>query len=498
MPTLKRVCAYARVSSGKDAMLHSLAAQVSYYSDFIQHHPEWQYAGVYADEALTGTKGSRPEFVRLIDDCKSGLIDLVITKSISRFARNTVDLLNTVRELKELGVDVYFEEQNIHTRSGDGELMLTILASYAQEESRSASENCLWRIRERFKKGEPVGFFTMFGYRFVNDEMVVYEEEAVIVRMIFDDYISGLGGRKIAMKLREMNVPTVFGGKWSADRVAALIKNEKFTGDSLLQKGFTVDFLTKKQKVNEGEVPHYYVQNSHPAIILPDEFDAVQSEIERRKQTASPCRCGSPFSGKIICGECGGIFGSKVWHSTDEYRRTIWRCNEKYKGESKCGTPHVTEDEVKAAFLIAFNKLMEGRDELVTDCRIAQSILCDTTAIDTELDELRREIEVVAELSRKAIYENARIAQDQEEWMERNNAYLERHQRATDRACELEDLLRERQAKKRTLDAFISELESRPQEIMEFDERLWAVAVDTVTIMKDGSMVFRFKDGTEI
>jgi DNA invertase Pin-like site-specific DNA recombinase len=193
-------------------MLHSLSAQVSYYSALIQRTPEWVFAGVYADEAVTGTKDSRTEFGRMLEDCRAGKIDAVITKSISRFARNTVTLLETVRELKALGIGVYFEEQGIDTLSADGELMLTILASYAQEESRSASENCLWRIRERFKRGEPVGLFTMFGYRYIEGRLAICEEEAKVVRMIFADYLSGMGCKKITDKLRTMNVPTVFGG----------------------------------------------------------------------------------------------------------------------------------------------------------------------------------------------------------------------------------------------------------------------------------------------
>ena len=185
VPARLRVAAYARVSSGKDAMLQSLAAQVSYYSNLIQQRLDWEYAGVYADEALTGTKDTRPEFQRLIADCKDGKIDLIITKSISRFARNTVTLLETVRELKLLGVDVYFEEQNIHSMSGDGELMLTILASYAQEESRSVSENCKWRIRKRFQQGEIVNLRFMYGYRINNGQIEIDQEQAEIVRMIY-------------------------------------------------------------------------------------------------------------------------------------------------------------------------------------------------------------------------------------------------------------------------------------------------------------------------
>jgi DNA invertase Pin-like site-specific DNA recombinase len=207
-----RVAAYARVSSGKDAMLHSLAAQVSYYSTLIQRRPDWEYAGVYADEALTGTKDSRPEFRRMITDCRENKVDMIITKSISRFARNTVTLLETVRELKLLCVDVYFEEQNIHSISGDGEFMLTVLASYAQEESLSTSENCKWRIRKRFENGELVNLRFIFGYRVAKGKVEINLEEAAIVRMVFNDYINGMGGGKIAEKLKEMGVATVRGG----------------------------------------------------------------------------------------------------------------------------------------------------------------------------------------------------------------------------------------------------------------------------------------------
>lgn len=235
----------------------------------------------------------------------------------------------------------------------------------------------------------------------------------------------------------------------------------------------------------------------HPAIIAPDDFDAVQAEIERRKKLGRPCGCGSPFTAKIICGDCGGFYGSKVWGSNTKYRRTIWQCNDKYKGDAKCITRHVTEDEVKKAFLIAFSKLLGNREDLIADCRLAQNALCDCSAIDAELADLQQEIEVVVELSRKAIYENARIAQSQEEWSKRNNGYLERHRRATERIAELEEMKREQQAKGLQLEAFIRELASCPLVIDEFDERLWVAAVDTVTVTKDGRLVFRFKDGTE-
>jgi DNA invertase Pin-like site-specific DNA recombinase len=500
--TLRRVCAYARVSTDSEEQQTSYEAQVDYYTRYIKEHEGWEFCGIYTDEGITATNTKRRDgFNHMVDDALAGQIDLIVTKSVSRFARNTVDSLSTVRKLKDKGVELYFEKENIYTFDGKGELLITIMSSLAQEESRSISENVTWGQRKRFSDGKvSMPYKHFLGYEKGEDGLPkIVDDEAATVRDIFRMFMNGMTFSAIAKRLTDNNIPTPAGKKvWQAAVIRSILQNEKYKGDALLQKCFTVDFLTKKQKVNEGEVPQYYVENSHPAIILPDEFDAVQVEIERRASRGKPTRCGSPFSGKIICGECGGIYGSKVWHSIDEYRRTIWRCNEKYKGESKCNTPHITEDEIKDSFLIAFNKLMEGRDELVINCRIAQGTLTDTSAIDSELDELRSEIEVVLELSRKAIYENSRIAQNQEEWTERNNSYLERHRKATERVRELEELKRERLSKNKALETFIREIESRPLVIDGFDERLWAVAVDTATVMKDGKTVFRFRNGTEI
>lgn len=256
-PTIKllRTAAYARVSSGKDAMLHSLSAQVSYYNSLIQSNPEWLFCGVYADEALTGTKDNRENFQRLLTECRAGNIDLIITKSISRFARNTVTLLETVRELKNLGVDVYFEEQNIHSISPDGEFMLTLLGSYAQEESYSASENQKWRIRKDFEQGR-LGSITILGYERSNDgTLIIVPEEAEIVRMIFNDYLSGMGKNAIANKLLEIGVPTKGGGIWTAWSIRRILKNEKYCGDLLLQKTYRENHITKKKINNTGQLP---------------------------------------------------------------------------------------------------------------------------------------------------------------------------------------------------------------------------------------------------
>lgn len=229
----KRVAAYARVSSGKDAMLHSLSAQVSYYSTLIQNHDDWFYAGVYADEAKTGTKESRPDFQRLIADCRAGKIDMVITKSISRFARNTVTLLQTVRDFRAWGVDVFFEDQNIHTESSDGELMMTILASYAQEESRSASENQKWRIKRNFEDGIPwTG--VMLGYRLKNGRYEIVPEEAALVHRIYSEYLSGCGYHNIAKGLNEDGITSRFDKQWGQTTISKILSNYAYTGNLLL------------------------------------------------------------------------------------------------------------------------------------------------------------------------------------------------------------------------------------------------------------------------
>lgn len=361
MPSLMRVAAYARVSSGKDEMLHSLAAQISYYSDYIQRHPGWVYVGVYADEALTGTKDNRPEFNRLLGDCRSGKIDLVLTKSISRFARNTVTLLETVRELKSLGVDVFFEEQNIHSNSSDGELMLTILASYAQEESRSASENCKWRIRKQFENGELANLRFMFGYQIVKGKVEIEPEQAAFVRMIFEDYINGMGGGQIAKKLKEMNVSKMYGGKWRGERVIEILKNEKYAGNALLQKKYVLDYLSKKLVVNKGNLPKYYAEDTHPAIIDQATFDKAQIILHKRSlkcKSKSGSRNRYPFSSLIQCEICG-----KKYKRKDRKGKVAWYCSTfLQEGKSACPSKQIPE-----TVLYSLSNEVLGLDEFNAD-----------------------------------------------------------------------------------------------------------------------------------
>jgi len=345
-PKAKRAAAYARVSSGKDAMLHSLSAQVSYYSSLIQNHPGWLYCGVYADEALTGTKENRTEFQRLLAECRAGSIDPIITKSISRFARNTVVLLQTVRELKSLGVDVYFEEQNIHSMSADGELMLTILASYAQEESLSASENQKWRIRKSFEKGVPVDG-TILGYKLVDGTYIIKPDEAEVVRMIFVDYLSGMGKEAIMKKLNAAGITTRNGHSWSASCVHQVLHNYTYTGNLLLQKTYRENHITKRTLPNKGELPKYHAENTHEAIVSMEIFLAVQEESERRsKRHAKPMPATEyPFTSLIVCAHCGKHYRRKVTHGGP-----VWICpTYNVYGKTACPSKQIPEGTLEKA-----------------------------------------------------------------------------------------------------------------------------------------------------
>lgn len=314
LPKLLNVAAYARVSSAKDAMRQSLSAQVSYYSELIQSRPGWRYAGVFADEGVTGTKESREGFQRLLRECRAGRIDMVITKSVSRFARNTVTLLSAVRELKSLGVDVFFEEQNIHSNSGDGELMLTILASFAQAESESMSANVKWKVKKYFSEGRPWGA-KLYGYRVEDGRFIVLPDEAAIVKRVYSEYLSGKGAEAITNGLNADGVATRRGGKWYPNVIWHMLRNSNYTGSLLLQKTYREDPITKRKRVNDGVFPQYFVEDSHEAIIGTDVFEAVQREIERRERAykhEKKSAKGYPFTGLIVCAHCGRRFKRKT------------------------------------------------------------------------------------------------------------------------------------------------------------------------------------------
>ena len=360
LPKLKRVAAYARVSCGKDEMLHSLSAQVSYYSEMIQNHPGWEYVGVYSDKAYTGTKSARPDFERLLQDCKLGKIDMIITKSISRFARNTLDTLTITRNLKNLGIDVYFEREKIHSISPDGELMLTILASFAQEESLSVSENCKWQIRNKFKNGELANLRFLFGYKISKGEIKIDEENAAIVKWIFDQYAGGFGYTKIYKMLKKLGVKTMHGAPWTSDRVKKILVNEKYTGDALLQKKFVSDHLTKALKKNKGEIPMYYAENTHTPIIKKDLFDIAIKNMKLSRQKVKSSKKPNttyPFTSKIKCQKCGRNYKRKKYRGAP-----YWNCTTYLEeGKDYCFSKRIPEEILmsKACEVLGINDFNE-------------------------------------------------------------------------------------------------------------------------------------------
>lgn len=336
MPKRLRVAAYARVSCDKESMLHSLAEQVSQYSKMIQSNPAWIYSGVYADEGLTGTRSNRPEFQRLLQDCRDGKIDMIITKSVSRFARNTVTTLETIRELKSLGVDVYFEENNVHSLRTDGEVLITVLSSFAQAESYSASENQKWRIRSAYQKGEIMNWRFMFGFSITKDRIEINEAEAEIVREIYRRVIARESYGSICRDLNRRGIKREFGGKWHSGHILDIVGNEKYAGNAMLQKCFVNNHLEKKLVRNNGELPKVFVEESHPAIIDPETFQAAQAvlsevhakQLQSRKKKATQCE----FTGRIICPRCG-----KPYRHITSNGSTGWNCSTYMQaGKSVC------------------------------------------------------------------------------------------------------------------------------------------------------------------
>lgn len=370
------MAAYCRVSTDQEEQLSSYENQVSYYTNFISNNPQYELAGIYADEGISGTNTKkRKNFNRMIDDCEAGKIDRIIVKSISRFARNTLDCLNYVRRLKELGIGVTFEKEAIDTLDAKGEVLLTILSSLAQDESRSISENSTWGIRKRFEQGKfSVNTRKFMGYD--SDEsgnLIVNEEQAKIVRMIYEKYLCGRNYFVIARELNEAGIPG-WNGKvnWIASTIEMMLHNEKYKGDALLQKTYTVDFLTKKREKNQGQIAQYYVENNHPAIVKPEIWEAVQLEEQRRREymklhhikAYSSDLANNPFASKIICGECGEAFGRKKWRPRPGEYRSVWQCNARYrvKGVMGCANRHIDESTLEEIFVKAWNSLMENKE----------------------------------------------------------------------------------------------------------------------------------------
>jgi site-specific DNA recombinase len=497
----RRTAGYARVSTDSDEQFTSYEAQIDYYTKMITAREDWEFVTVYTDEGISALNTKhRDGFKQMVKDALDGKIDLIVTKSVSRFARNTVDSLVTIRKLKEVGCECYFEKENIFTFDGKGELLLTIMSSLAQEESRSISENVTWGQRKRFSDGKvSVGYSQFLGFDKGEDgNLKVVPEQAETVRLIYKMFLEGKTTQGIANFLMEYGVLSPAGKEtWRSSTIASILTNEKYKGDALLQKRFTADFLTKELRINNGEVPQYYVEGSHEAIIAPEEFQVVQEEMARRKELGR-AYSDKAFHSKIICGDCGGFYGRKVWHSTDEYRSVIFQCNQKFKNENRCQTPTLTEDEIKRRFLVAYNELMGNRSTVLSDCELIRKTLFDTTALDAEMQQEQDEMAVVSELMQAHIKKNASVAQSQEAYALEAGRIEKRYNDAFEHYNALETEKEKRMRKGKEISTFITTLKKQPLAITEWNERIWITLLDTATVQRDGRIVFRFKSGREI
>ncbi|MCM1345322.1 MAG: recombinase family protein [Muribaculaceae bacterium] len=498
----RRTAGYGRVSTDSLEQQTSYEAQLDYYTRYISSREDWEFVGMYADEGITATSTKcRKGFNDMVEDALAGKIDLIITKSISRFARNTVDSLVTVRKLKEKGVEIYFEKENIWTLDAKGELLITIMSSLAQEESRSISENTTWGKRKGFADGKAsVAYKNFLGYdRGEDGEFVVNEEQAKVVKLIYKSFLEGLSPYKIAQMLTERGIPTPMGkGKWQQSTVASILTNEKYKGDALLQKQYVEDFLTKKRRRNRGEVQQYYVEGHHAPIISPDIFEQVQAEMLRRRNMRERYSGVGIFSSKIRCGECGSWYGSKVWHSTDKYRKVIYRCNHKFDGGKKCSTPHFTEDEIKDAFVKAFNRIFSDRAELLANVEVIIGVVSDTSELEAGAKETMDEMAVLVNMTQDIISRNARVAQSQEEYQERYNSLLEKYAAKKAEHDALQTKIEERRAKAEVLRQYAGCLARQQDTLAEFDEGLWCGLVDFITVYSREDVRVTFKDGSEI
>ena len=495
----RRVAGYARVSTDNDEQFTSYEAQVDYYTNYIKSHDGWEFVDVYTDEGISGTHtAKRTGFQNMIKDALAGKIDLILTKSVSRFARNTVDSLTTIRNLKAKGIEVYFEKENIWTFDSKGEVLLTIMSSLAQEESRSISENILWGMRKCYEDGKvSVAYSTFLGYDKGEDgNLAVNPAQAETVKFIYSRFLEGKTPYTIAQELMERGDKTGTGNEhWDSEAVIRIHTNEKYAGNAILQKTYKTDLLAKR-KINKGEVQKYFVRENHKAIISQEEYDITQLELEERKATLRQHSAKSVFSGKIICGDCGQAYGSKLWHSTDKYRRTIWQCNAKFHNEQKCTTPHLTEDEIKEVFVKALNKLITDKDSVITDLKEIRTMLLDTSELEKQLSETLIELEYAQGLVKS--YFDGKPITDEDVSSGKFESYQRKYTQAKEKADSLSDQITDRKSRSRKMQRFINKVEQLNEPFSEFSEQMFTGLADHITVYSKEKIEVVFKSGQTI
>lgn len=486
-----RVAAYCRVSTDSDEQASSYDAQIEHYTSFINNHPDWQLAGIFADDGISGTNTKkREEFNRLIDECMAGNVDMVITKSISRFARNTLDCLKYIRQLKDKNIAVFFEKENINSMDSKGEVMLTIMASLAQQESQSLSQNVKLGLQYRYQQGEiQVNCKWFLGYtKDKNKKLVIVPEEAEIVKRIYREYLEGASMLKIARGLEADGIRNGAGReKWHTSNINQILRNEKYIGDALLQKTYTVDFLTKKRVKNNGLVPQYYVENSHEAIIPREIFMQAQEEMIRRrsghlskngkKRSFSSTHV---FSNIIICGNCGEIFRRVHWNNRGK-KSIVWRCVSRLENTGLfCDARTISEPDLELICITALNEMLQGKESFLVTLRenIKKVIINENDSKLANLD--KRLLELQADLLKLA---NSRA--DYEDVADEIHMLREEKQTLLVENASKDDL------KKRISD-MESFLRDQPRDITKYDEQLVRRLIEKITVHED-KVTVKFK-----
>lgn len=504
-----KVCAYCRVSSASSEQMASYEAQVTYYTNYIQQKSEWELVGIYADGGVSGTrKSGRSDFTRLLRDVEAGKIELVITKSISRFARNTADCLETVRFLKDLGVAVFFERENINTLSAESELLLSVLSSIAQEESRSISDNLRWAYQKKFQKGKVSLTTSRFlGYDLGDTgALVVNESEAEVVRRIFQEYIAGNGMRNIAAGLEADNIKTVTGlARWPENTIRNILSNEKYCGDAILQKTYITDYLTHRKKKNRGELPMFRVSGNHQPIVSKDEFDLVQRFLAERAAEfgnlpgdREKYASQYSFSGKLLCGHCGATLKRRTWNSKERSKQIVWQCGTYVKkGKAACSMKAVDDITLKAVFVRVFNKLYKNKKTLRDRFMVNVEKALRSEGFNEQSRNIEFEIEKttgqIKELIRKQIKTN-RDSQDFRLEYEKLQARLSELRSQQGSCREGTGKLAEAANRTREIAAFLE-----TQNSMEvFEDDVFSALVERVKVLSPTHLLFEMKNGLAI
>lgn len=509
-----RVAAYCRVSTDDEEQLTSYEAQQHYYTDKIMTNHEWTMAGIFADEGITGTSArKRPEFLKMIRQCRQKKIDVILTKSISRFARNTVDCLHYIRLLKELGIAVIFEKENINTLESDSEILITLLGAFAQSESESISANVRWGKRQAMREGKvSIQYEKLYGFQRGEDRKPeIIPEQAKVVAEIYRRYLAGASYRMIQDWLREEQIPNTSGKpEWSIHGIRNILTNEKYCGDVLCQKTFTQDCISKKVVRNTGQLPMYLIQNHHEGIVDRKTFDAVQTEMARRNAGKSPSKKTAPtgrttytskysLSERLVCGECGTLYRRCTWTNRGK-KRVVWRCVSRLDyGTKYCHeSPSLDEKRLQKAILTALSSVMSQKDTLIG--RITEAMEVELAPVPNKslsLADIEQRLDEISAETRKIV---AKVAQEGN-----SENYTDRLKALVDEAATLKKERTDIQARYQTNSQALQRMEDvatvlaqEPVELTQWDESLIRQLVDTVKVISAEKIVVYLRDGQEI